>query len=555
MKKSCLILTTFLMFISLSAQAEEVRTISLRNKRVEKDGTIKLFTAFLSGNDTGITKLDPAKLRIQLDGEFLKEQGRIVPFVASGERMAVLLAVDISGTMSRALPKIRGALIHFINQMRNGDWIAIGTIGNSWKLVQDFTGKREVAKHTLKKLKANARTTALFESIVKGIDMTRKQGTHVPARRYMIVVSDGYNEKRGYSVADCIDNSKRHLTQVYSLIFLARRSNKFLVAKGDLEKISTESGAKHYTTSKRDKIWDGVVNLRKDLIGEVVVTLPGSMLNNDGKDHTLTLRYDNAKATLRYQAPFVQAPPKKEPKNTDPTSKKEHKNETKKEDDKEGKGENKKEGKKFPWLIVGSVVIILLIIIFAVAIIFIRNKRKAEDAAAMRDEAHRKALEQQESEMERLEQEKEELARQKAEAEEAALSLPQEPPQPAIPSGGPPFPEASKSKRKTEYRPPAAGGLSVTRFRVLHGLEGIPHLDLPPEGARIGYDLSNRIVLNVDSVSAFHAELVPVAGGMAIKDLGSTNGTFVDGVRIGAQPVPLKPGSQVKLGLVVLMCE
>ena len=539
MKKTCLILSALLLFISLSAQAEEVRTISIRSKRVEKDGTAKIFTAFLSGNDTGITKLKPSKLRLQLDGNSLKEQGRIVPFVGSGERMAVLLAVDISGTMSRALPQIRGALIHFINQMRNGDWIAIGTIGNSWKLVLDYTSKREVAKRTLKKLKANARTTALFESIYKGIDLARKQGNHIPARRYMIVVSDGYNEKRGYSVADCIAKSKRDLIQVYSLIFLASRRQKFLVAKGDLEKISSESGAKHYTTSKREKIWDGVVNLRKDLIGEVVVTVPGNVLNNDGKDHTLTLRYDNAKANLRYQSPLVQAPPKKEVKEPKPVR----------------KPIKKVKAKKFPWLIVGISVVILIVIIVVVFLIISRNRQKAAEEAAMREEAHRKEMERKKIELERLEQEKEDLARQKAEAEGAAHALPPEPAPSVPPSDGPPFPEAVKSKRKTEYRPPPGSGGTITRFRVLHGLEGVAHLDLPPEGARIGYDLSNRIVLNVDSVSSFHAELVPIPGGLAIKDLGSTNGTFVDGVRISDQPVPLKPGSQVKLGLVVLMCE
>ena len=47
----------------------------------------------------------------------------------------------------------------------------------------------------------------------------------------------------------------------------------------------------------------------------------------------------------------------------------------------------------------------------------------------------------------------------------------------------------------------------------------------------IGRNPNNTLVLNVPTVSAHHAEIVRVSGRHELKDLGSTNGTFVNGAR------------------------
>lgn len=55
--------------------------------------------------------------------------------------------------------------------------------------------------------------------------------------------------------------------------------------------------------------------------------------------------------------------------------------------------------------------------------------------------------------------------------------------------------------------------------------------------------------LGHDNISRSHADLLPDAasGGVSVVDLGSANGTFVDGVRIPAnKPVPLKNGASVR---------
>lgn len=68
----------------------------------------------------------------------------------------------------------------------------------------------------------------------------------------------------------------------------------------------------------------------------------------------------------------------------------------------------------------------------------------------------------------------------------------------------------------------------------------------------LGRDEGNGIILADASVSGRHATLERVANGARLVDLGSTNGTLVNGRRVDGRGVMLKGGEQVVFGAVVL---
>jgi pSer/pThr/pTyr-binding forkhead associated (FHA) protein len=68
----------------------------------------------------------------------------------------------------------------------------------------------------------------------------------------------------------------------------------------------------------------------------------------------------------------------------------------------------------------------------------------------------------------------------------------------------------------------------------------------------IGKASHNHIVLNDPTVSNAHAVLMVRDGGYTIVDLGSRNGTFVNGDRLGGQPRTLRHGDTIQLGQTVL---
>jgi pSer/pThr/pTyr-binding forkhead associated (FHA) protein len=68
----------------------------------------------------------------------------------------------------------------------------------------------------------------------------------------------------------------------------------------------------------------------------------------------------------------------------------------------------------------------------------------------------------------------------------------------------------------------------------------------------VGRDLSNTIVIQDPEVSRFHIRLLLADNGYIIEDLGSTNGTLVNGVRL-TEPRPLKDGDNIEIGMTAQM--
>jgi pSer/pThr/pTyr-binding forkhead associated (FHA) protein len=67
---------------------------------------------------------------------------------------------------------------------------------------------------------------------------------------------------------------------------------------------------------------------------------------------------------------------------------------------------------------------------------------------------------------------------------------------------------------------------------------------------RVGRLETLEVVLDHYSVSRRHAEVRLTADGWGVSDLGSTNGTFLNGTRLGPGRWPLKPKDVLRVGEV-----
>ncbi|MFH8801385.1 FHA domain-containing protein [Streptomyces sp. NPDC017936] len=112
------------------------------------------------------------------------------------------------------------------------------------------------------------------------------------------------------------------------------------------------------------------------------------------------------------------------------------------------------------------------------------------------------------------------------------------------------LPQENRFSRAVFGTVEAVSGFTV-RLRRAWQAERLPKLLLPHPGTdhplRIGRDPANGLRLTHESVSRVHAELRRQGGTWVLRDLGSTNGTTVNGRRvIGAAVV--REGDQVAFG-------
>src|SRR5271165_3846447 len=75
--------------------------------------------------------------------------------------------------------------------------------------------------------------------------------------------------------------------------------------------------------------------------------------------------------------------------------------------------------------------------------------------------------------------------------------------------------------------------------------------ELKPGVNRLGRGFQNDLRLDDSSVSAAHAEIIVEPGSVTVKDLGSTNGTFINRSQI--REGFLHPGQVLSLGVVELL--
>lgn len=130
-----------------------------------------------------------------------------------------------------------------------------------------------------------------------------------------------------------------------------------------------------------------------------------------------------------------------------------------------------------------------------------------------------------------------------------AGTLPQPPTAPPVAVGSPVAPAMPTTPTaQTEAIRPGNGAAAQTRLVITSGTKEGLEIALEDEQLTIGRSGESGMVIRDDYTSTHHARLLRWDESWMVQDLDSTNGTFVDGVRIGSAPVLLPLNTEVRIG-------
>ena len=99
---------------------------------------------------------------------------------------------------------------------------------------------------------------------------------------------------------------------------------------------------------------------------------------------------------------------------------------------------------------------------------------------------------------------------------------------------------------------PSAWGFAVSSYVEVWGRSGRELRTLDSERLTVGTLESNHVVVDADGVSRVHAVFERFGDTWCVRDLGSRNGTFVNGGRIIGERA-LHPGDEILLGRLRLL--
>ena len=86
----------------------------------------------------------------------------------------------------------------------------------------------------------------------------------------------------------------------------------------------------------------------------------------------------------------------------------------------------------------------------------------------------------------------------------------------------------------------------MLQLEVVSGVQKGTVFTIEEESCNIGRGLANEVILYDEKISSRHAAIVRSAGRLLVRDLNSTNGTFLNGLPVDAAVV--KNGDKLRLG-------
>jgi len=464
-----------------------------------------------------------------------QEAGASVSTVAEEDLpTTVYCLVDVSGSMSDAqMETAREAMLAISGEMGEDDNMVITSLGDTVDVGQllDSSQSREEAINALSQGSAD---TNLYKGIVDSLELL-DTSTKYNRNRCLVILSDGQDDHQtGSTEAEAMDAIKSSAIPIYAVATLPVGAGKEAQEYGKLLRsfATTSLGGAGYTPTLDEMtgeetgraIWDSI-----QASGVVDIDLSG-VKAPEGQDTLLvkvTYQTDDAEYVDTATVYAVDLPTSASKENGDDT-------EPSPEPGPDDDHKPEPESKGLPgWAIIAGAVLLAALIIAVVLIV--KRKKKQEKPEEAQEEASEEP------------------------PEEPPESVPEEVPETApvetVPETGP---IESEAEAEAEPQgpdpwtpPPPVQADCRVRLTALGYPERVFDIDLiTHQGMTLGRDDRAQTVLEGDSkLSGLHCELEWDGGAIYVRDRGSTNGSFVNGVPIqGKSWMPLEDGATLRIG-------
>jgi len=496
--------------------------LPLRIDRITSSGfpTLRAYVDVFDGQGELLQGLSTTDFKVTCDGKPVKAL-QVQSFGESGEGLGIVLGIDASGTMAGLpLEAAKAAVLEFIADLGHNDRMAIVTFHDEVEIVSEFTDDRIRLEQRVKTIQAKGQYTELFRGISVALDLAN--ATDLPGRRAVLIMSDGKDEGQEsdlYNETSCVQKALTRHIPVCAIGFsrLERDSMFFLDV---LKRVADRTrGTYHFAPSSGD-LSAFYHRTRHQLLNQYVLTFDLSEVAGDSiRNIRVSAETSNGGVydDLYVRLPFFS-------------------------------------GSLMPHYLWGGGVLVLLGVL-----VFYRSKQKLKDVV------NKKASVSTFGAVASAESTEPGLLSSCPRCGEALrspgavcpfCSIPTTPEdtsgsnerldQERLQTNEFPVPERRTLVRShSSYR----SGL----LRVKSGEQIGTSIELGAQEITIGRGSTNDLLLDDPTVSFNHAQIFPSASGLQLIDLGSTNGTFVNGQRI--KKAFLEHKASIKLGTVVLVFE
>ena len=182
----------------------------------------------------------------------------LVSFESNSSKLSCAILLDTTGSMFRALPGVKNAVVHLIDEARPEDTLAVYSFNTSLNVLHDFTSDKAALKTAVLRTRA-AGETALFDSISQAAAAIGKRS----GKKVMIVFTDGDDNASVLNANAALSRVKKLGIPIYT-IAEGDAVTSSVLSKG-LREISQVTGGAPYTVKKPKDIETAFADIAEDL--------------------------------------------------------------------------------------------------------------------------------------------------------------------------------------------------------------------------------------------------------------------------------------------------
>jgi Mg-chelatase subunit ChlD len=245
--------------------------------------TVLTYLDVLDAQDAPVAELDAGAVSGTLGGRALAVR-RVVPFRDAGEGVAYIFCVDVSRSLKASdFAEIRSALGRWIDGLGPDDRAAVLSFGDQSRVVLDFTADSGALRAAVESLAPTDMTTVLYRGLRDALELSSRRDPELPARRVLVVLSDGKDEGSGLAAEDVMVALRERGLPIYAIGFggPARRESLDLLLR-----FATTSGGRYVAVGGSD--FEAAYGAMRDAIDRVwVAELDCAECEADGSSRRL----------------------------------------------------------------------------------------------------------------------------------------------------------------------------------------------------------------------------------------------------------------------------
>ncbi len=206
--------------VGVSVFGSDVEQFVINQAHVQIGGLSPQIVVYLDALDAKgqpVTTLSPPGLSGSLGADPLTLES-VKSFESSAEGVAYVFLIDVSGSIGPSqFSQMISAISTWIEALGPSDRVAIWAFGDDCRMISDFTANKGVLNETLASLTPKDTKTLLYNALAQAMSLNSRGDDGLPARRVIVVLSDGKDEGSGRTVEDVLAEIRQVHMPIYAI--------------------------------------------------------------------------------------------------------------------------------------------------------------------------------------------------------------------------------------------------------------------------------------------------------------------------------------------------